>query len=42
MQLSHGFPGEVACLRASLINEDKGAFSLVSADIARAHSQPIH
>lgn len=42
MQLSHGFPCEVACLRASLINGDKGAFSLVSADIAGARSQPIH
>ena len=42
MQLSQGFPCEVACLRASLINGDEGTFSLVSADIARSCSQPVH
>ena len=35
MQLSQGFPCEVACLRASLINGGEGTFPLVSADIAR-------
>lgn len=42
MQLSQGFPWEVACLRASLINGDEGTFSLVSADIARSCSQQVH
>lgn len=42
MQLSQGFPGEVACLRASLINRNEGTFSLMSANIARSHSQQVH